>query len=103
MEVDADSDLSNYFKHRDNVSNPVWVLLLSNEATFDEFMNFNFDCFYDVRSKLSLLLLHLFSIWFDIEMLHSHLRIKARHIFIAPSKNINILLYEGYEVLLLYW
>ena len=35
--------------------------------------------------------------------MHSHLRIEARHVFIAPSKDINILMYEGYERLLFYW
>jgi len=90
-EDNADSDLSIFFKRRDNVSNPVWMLLLSNEATFDEFLNFDFDYFHDVRSILSLLLLNQFSIRFNIEMLHCHLRIEARHIFIVPGKDVNIL------------
>ena len=57
MKVDADSDLS-FFKHRDNISNTASVLHLSNKAAFDEFMNFDFDCLHDVRSKPSLLLLN---------------------------------------------
>ena len=103
MEVDADFDLSIFLKYRENISNPVWVLLLLNEAAFDELMNFSFDCFYDVWSKPSLLLFNRFGIQFDIKMMHSHLRIEARHIFKTPSKDINIFLYEGYEALLLYW
>jgi len=78
------------------------VLLLSNKAAFDEFMNFNFDCLHDARSKLSLLLLNQFSIRLDVEMVHSHLRVEARYVFIAPSKDVNILSYEGCEVLILY-
>jgi len=76
-------------------------LFLSIEVTFDEFMNFGFDCFYNVRSKLSLLLLNQFGIQFDVKTMHRHLRIEARHVFIALSKDINILSYEGYEILLL--
>ena len=93
MGVNAVSDLSIFLKHKDNISNPVWVLFLSNEAAFNEFINFNFDCFYDDRSNLSLLVLNLFSIRFDIKAMHSHLRIEAKHVFIAPSKDVNILPY----------
>jgi len=71
-EINADPDLSIFLKYREDISNSVWVLLLSNEASFDEFMNFNFDCFHDIRSKPSLLLFNWFSIRFDIKMMHSH-------------------------------
>jgi len=87
-----------FFKHRDNIKNPVWVLLLSNEATFDEFMNFCFNCFHDVMLKPTLLLLNRFCIRFDIKIMHNHLRIEVRHVFISPSKDANILPYERYEV-----
>ena len=66
-------------------------------------MNFGFDCFHDVRSKPSLLLLNRFSIRFDIKMMHNHMRIEARYVFIALVKDIYILPYEIYEVLLLCW
>jgi len=79
------------------------VLLLSIEATFDEFMNFGFDCFYDVRSKLSLLLLNWLGIRCDVETIHGHLRIKIRYVFIALGKDIYILSYERYEVFFLRW
>jgi len=103
MEVDANSDLSIFLKQGDNISNLVCVLFLSNEVAFDEFMNFSFDCFHDVGSKPSLLLLNRFGTRFDVEMMHSHLRIETTHVFIAPSKDINILPYERYEILLLCW
>jgi len=35
--------------------------------------------------------------------MHGHLRVEAKHVQIAPGKDIYILLYERYEVLLLYW
>ena len=78
-------------------------MFLSNEATFDEFMNFGFDYVHDVRSKLSLLLLNQLGIRFDVKTMHDHLRIETRHIFIAPGKDIYILSYESYKVLLLRW
>jgi len=68
-------------------------LFLSNEATFDEFLNFSFDCLYDVRSKSSLHLFDWFSILFDVETMHGHLRIKIRQVFIAPSKDIYIYIF----------
>jgi len=43
VKVNADSDLSVLFKNRHNISDLVWVLFLSNEATFDEFMKSDFD------------------------------------------------------------
>ena len=101
--VNANPDLPALLEHRDNISNPVWTLLFSNEATFDELMNFGFDCFHDIRSKSSLLLLNRFGIQFDVKMMHGHLRIKTRHVFIALGKDIYILSYERYEVLLLRW
>jgi len=52
----------------------------------DDFMNFAFDCFYDIRSKSSLLLLNQLGIWFNVKIMHGHLRIEARHVFIAPVK-----------------
>jgi len=72
------------------------VLLLSNEVAFNELMDLGFDCFHDIRSKPSFLLLNRFSIGLDIKMMHSHLRIEARHVFIAPNKDVNILPYEEY-------
>jgi len=42
VKVSADSDLVVLFKNMHNVSNPVWVLSLLNEATFNEFVNFDF-------------------------------------------------------------
>jgi len=103
MKVDANSDLSVLLKHMYNGSNPVWVLLLSNEATYDEFMNFGFDCLHNVGSKPPLLLLNWLCIWFDDETMHGHLRIEARHVFIDLCKDIYIISYERYEVLLLCW
>ena len=100
MEVNADPDLPVLLEYGYNVSNLVWILLLLYEATFDEFMNFGFNCFHDVRSKLSLLLLNWLGIQFDVGMMHGHLRIETRHVFIAPGKDIYILSYKRYEVLL---
>ena len=37
--VNTDSDIFVLFMDGHNVSNPVWVLFLSNEATFDEFLD----------------------------------------------------------------
>ena len=51
--VDANFDLFVLLEHKDNISNLVWTLLFSNEATFDELMNFGFDCFHDARLKSS--------------------------------------------------
>jgi len=65
-------------------------------------MNFGFDCFHDIRSK-PLLLLNRLRIRFDVETMHNHLRIEARHVFITPGKDIYILPYERYEVFFLCW
>jgi len=89
MEVNADHD-SILLKYRHNISNPVWVLLLLNKSIFDEFMNFDFDCSHDVGSKPSLLLLNRLGIRYDVAMMHGHLRIETRHVFIAPGKCIYI-------------
>jgi len=86
-----------------NFSNPVWVLFLSNEATFDEFLNLDFNCLHDIMSEPSLLLFDWLSIRLDVEVMHRYLRVEARHVFITPSKDIYILLYQGYKVLLLFW
>ena len=77
-------------------------MFLSNEATFDEFVNFVFDCLHNVRLKSPLLLLNRFSVRLNIETMHGHLRVETRHIFIAPSKDVYIFLYKRYKVLLLY-
>jgi len=61
--VNTDSDFFHSFKNGDNVSNPVQVLFLLYEITFDEFMNFNFNSFHDVRVKPSLLF-H----WLDVRL-----------------------------------
>ena len=53
MKVNTDSDLSILLKDRYNVNNPIWVLFLSNEAIFDEFLNLSFNCVYDIRSEPS--------------------------------------------------
>jgi len=50
-----------------------------------------------------LLLFDWLSIWLDVDVMHHHLRVEARHVFIAPCKDIYILLYQGYKVLLLFW
>ena len=93
MKVNANSDLLIFLEHMDNISNPIWVLFLSNETAFDEFMNFDFDCFHDVGLKPSLLLLNWLSIQFNVGMMQSHLRIEDRHVFIASGKDIYILSY----------
>jgi len=77
------------------------VLFLLNKATFDEFLNLSFNCLYNIRSELSLLLFDWLIIRLDVEAMHSHLKVEARHVFIAPSKDIYILFYQGYKVLLL--
>ena len=74
------------------------MLFLSNKATFNEFVNFDFDRLHEVRPKPSLLLLNRFSIRFDVEMMYGHLWVKAGHVCIAPSEDINIFLYKSYEV-----
>jgi len=86
-----------------NISNLGWVLFLSNETTFDELVNFSFNWLYDVRAKSSLLLFNRFNIRFDVEMMHGHLRVKTRHVFIAPCKDIYIFSYKRYKVLLFCW
>jgi len=90
MEVDTNLDLSALFKDGHNVSDTVWVLFLSNEATFDESLNFSLDCLHDVGSELSLLLFDLFSILFNVETMHGYLRIKSRHVFKALGKDVYI-------------
>ena len=84
------------------MSNLVWVLFLSNETTFDEFVNFGLNCLHEVRMKSSLLLFNWFGIRFDVEMIHGHLRVKTRHIFIAPCKDIYIFSYKRYKILLFF-
>ena len=86
--VNTNPDLFVLFKDGYNISNQVWMLFLSNEATFDEFLNLIFDCLHNVRSEASLLFFDWLSIQFNIEMMHSHLRIETRHVFIAPSKDV---------------
>ena len=102
-EVNANSNFPVLLENRDNVGNLVWVLLLSNEAAFDEFIDFGLDCLYDVRSKPSSLLLNRLGIRFDVEMIHGHQRIEATHVFIAPCKDIYVLPYERYEAFILCW
>ena len=100
--VNTGSDIFILFLNRHNVSNPVWVVFFSNETIFGEFVNFNFDCIHDVGSKSSLLLLNRFSVRFDIKMMHGYnLRVETMHVFITPSKDIYIFLYERYKVSLL--
>jgi len=64
-------------------------------------MNFGLNPLYDVGAKPSLLLLDRFGILFDVETVHGYMRIKSRHVFIALNKDIFILSYERYKVLLL--
>ena len=77
------------------------MLFLLNEATFDELLDLSFDCLYNARSDASLLLFDRLSIQFDVETMHSHLRIETRDVFIASSKDIYIFFYQEYKVLLL--
>jgi len=72
-----------------------------NEATFDEFMNFNLDHLHDVGAKLSMMLLDQFGIRFHIETVHGYVRFESRYVFILPRKDIYIFSYERYKVLLL--
>ena len=76
---------------------------LSNEATFDEFLDVSFDCLHNIRSEASLLLFDQLSIRFDIETMHNHLRVEIRHVFIAPGKDIYILFYQRCKDILLRW
>ena len=62
--VNTDLDFFILFKNGDNVSNPIRILLLPYEATCDEFMNFSFNSFHNVRAKLSLYLFH----WLDVRL-----------------------------------
>jgi len=78
------------------------VLFLSNEATFDEFLDLSFDCLHNIRSESTLLLFDRLNIWLDVEVMYSHLRVEIWHFFITPSKDIYILLYQGCMVLLLW-
>jgi len=97
--INADFDRFLFFlKMKKNVGDPVWVLFLSNEATIDDFVNFNFDRLHNIRSKLSLLLLNQFSVRLDIETMHGHLRVETRHVFITPSEDIYIFSYKRYKV-----
>ena len=77
-------------------------MFLSNEVAFDEFLNLNFDCLHNIRLEASLLLFDRLSIRFDAETIYGYLRVKTRHVFIASSKDVNILQYEGYKALFLY-
>lgn len=45
-EVDTDLDLFVLFNNKDNVGNPIWVLLYHDEARVDEFLGFILDGFY---------------------------------------------------------
>jgi len=90
VKINTDSDLFVLFKDGYNISNLVWVLFLSNEATFDEFFDLHFDCLYYVGSEASLLLLDQFSIRFDVETMHGYLRIENMHVFITLSKDVYI-------------
>jgi len=56
----------------------------------------------DVRSKLLLLLFNRLSIRFDVDMMHDHLRIETRHVFVSPSKDVYIFFYKRYKILLLH-
>ena len=62
MKFNADPDLSILFKDGYDICDLVWMLLLPNEGTFDEFLNLSFNCLYDIRSKLLLLLFDRLSI-----------------------------------------
>ena len=77
------------------------MLFPSNEATFNEFVNFGFNCRHNVGSKLSLLLINWFTVQFNVDTMHSHMRVKTRYVFIAPSKDIYIFSYERFKVLFL--
>jgi len=84
-------------------SNTVYMLFFLNEATFDGVLNLNFDFHHNIRSEASLLLFDQLSIQFDVETMHSYLRIETRHVFIAPSKDVYIFFYKRYKILLLRW
>jgi len=95
--VNTDTDFSILLKNRDNVSNPIWMLFLPYETTYDEFMDFGFNSFHHIRAKSSLLLLDWLGVKLDIQTMHGYLRIKSGHIFIIPWKDIDILSYEYYQ------
>lgn len=61
-EVYADSDLSIRLGDGNNISYPIWVLFLANEAAGDKFVHLCFDGVHDVRSEPLLLLLDRLSI-----------------------------------------
>jgi len=78
-------------------------MFLSNETTFDEFLDLSFDCLHNVKSEASLLLFDWLNIRFDVEMMHNDLGIETGYVFIAPIKDIYIFFYQGYKILLLCW
>ena len=96
VEVNTNLNLSLLFREENNVGNPIRMLLLPDEIGVYELFDFWFNCFHNLWTESLLLLLDGLCIRIDVEAMHSHLRIKLRHILVAPSENIYILSHETY-------
>ena len=84
----------------DNIGYPIGVLLLPDEARVYELFDFWLDSFHSFWTEPSLLLFDWFRVWINVEAMHSHSRIKPRHVLVIPSENIYILSHERYQIFL---
>ena len=96
MKINANPDLPILLSGGNDVSYLVRVLFFPDETRVYKFRDFRLNRFHNLWAKSSLLLLDKLCVRIDIEVMHSHLRIKSRHVFVIPSEDISVLLNKRY-------
>jgi len=80
----------------DDISHPIRVLFFPDKTRVYKLLDFRLNHFHYLWAKPSLLLLDGLRVRIDVEVMHSHLRVKPRHILIVSGENIYILSHERY-------
>ena len=84
--INANSDLPILLGNQDDISHPIKVLFFPDETGVYELLDLRLNRLHYLWAKPSLLLLNRLHIWINVEAMHSHLKIKPRHILVVLRK-----------------